>query len=86
MAKRQKTLVPEGFREDLPLHVQVMIGGIAVGIPYNIEGNEDTALEWRSFLTMEQAWKFIAKVAHQTERILLKAERLEVEDDDEDGS
>ena len=82
MAKRQKTLVPEGFREDLPIQIQVMIGGIAVGIPYDIEGNADTALEWRSFLTMEQAWKFIAAVADQTERILQRAARLEVDEDD----
>ena len=84
MAKKQKTLVPDGFREDKPIQRQVMIGGIAVGIPYDIEGNADTALEWRSFLTMEQAWKFISAVADQTERILRKAERLEV--DEEDGS
>ena len=79
--KKQKTLVPEGFREDLPIQIQVMIGGIGVGIPYNIEGNADTVLEWRSFLTIGQACKFIEGVADQTERMLQQAERLEVDDD-----
>lgn len=70
----KKTLLPEGYREDLPMQIQVTIGGVTVGLPYMQDDVDVPCYKWYTFLTMSQASKFMDKVAERTEALLTEGQ------------